>query len=259
MDFKTLLVEDKNGIITITFNRLQVLNSINDLLLEELNLALDEAEQNTACKFIILQGKQGYFCTGMDFNELPDQEINDNIDASTAIKSPFMETIKRFTLIPKIIISNVDGKVMAGGMGLVAASDFVVATSRSEFSLSEALWGLIPAMVMPYLIRRIGFQMAYRLTLTTLPINARKAYDINLADELSDNPDNIIRQLWLRMSKLETETIAEIKQYFRNLWIINNDMENYAVSEITKLLFNPMVRERIHNFVQYRKFPWDQE
>jgi polyketide biosynthesis enoyl-CoA hydratase PksH len=257
MDFKTLLVEDKNDIITITFNRVPELNSINNLLLEELNNVLDVAEQNSQCKFIILQGKHGYFCTGMDFKELSKEGTNINIPIEGTIKSPFMDTIRRLSLIPKVIISKVDGKVMAGGMGLIAVSDFVVATSKSEFSLSEALWGLIPAVVMPYLIRRIGFQMAYRLTLTTLPISAKKAYDINLVDELDDSPENIIRQLWLRMSKLDIATITKIKQYFRNLWIIDNEMEDYAVSEITKLLLNPHIRENIRNFVQYRKFPWD--
>jgi polyketide biosynthesis enoyl-CoA hydratase PksH len=168
-----------------------------------------------------------------------------------------MEMLKRLTLIPKVIISKVDGKVIAGGIGLAAASDLVIATPRSQFSLSEALWGLLPCSVIPYLIRRVGYQPAYKMTLTTLPISAIDAYRIHLVDELTDTPDDSIRKLKPRLIRLSDTTILTMKQYFRKMWLITEAMEDVAVSEFSKLISQPTVRENIRNFVEYGQFPWE--
>ena len=87
----------------------------------------------------------------------------------------YMDTLRRITLFSKVVISCVDGQVLAGGVGLVACSDLVIATSKAEFGLSEALWGLLPAMVLPYLIRKVGVQKAYFMTLTTIRISVEEA------------------------------------------------------------------------------------
>ena len=60
-----------------------------------------------------------------------------------------MALLKRLTLTPKVVVACIDGKVIAGGVGIAAAADLVVATPRSEFSLSEALWGMLPCCVVP--------------------------------------------------------------------------------------------------------------
>ncbi len=265
MGYNTILVKESIGGLTITLNRLDQQNSINNQLLKEVNEVLDWAEQNPDCRIIILEGQNGIFCTGMDFesaskidsqepalNEI--QESSENTESSSTL---YMTTIKRLTLSPKVIISVVDGRVMAGGIGLVAASDLVIATPRSQFSLSEALWGLLPAMVTPYLIRRIGYQNAYRMTLTTTPVSTQEAHRINLVDEMSDTPGENIRRLWLRLSKLEESTIVNMKQYFRKMWIITEQMEETAISEITRLSTQPKVIENITNFIKYQKFPWE--
>jgi polyketide biosynthesis enoyl-CoA hydratase PksH len=252
MKYKTLLVEHLNYIYTITFNRLINNNSINLEFLQELTQALDKAEQSAQCKVIILQGQQGIFCTGMDFIE-----ASMSTATELSLSFQFMQLIKRLTLIPKIVIATVDGQVIAGGIGIVAASDLVIATSRSIFSLSEVLWGLLPACVTPYLIRRIGFQNAYRMTLTTLPVNAERAKEINLVDELNESPESAIQQLMVRLVRLENSTIANVKKYFRKMWIINDPMEKVAVDEMKFLLESSEVKQNIQRFVKYKQFPWD--
>nr|WP_284698318.1 enoyl-CoA hydratase-related protein [Coxiella burnetii] len=127
----------------------------------------------------ILQGQIGVFCTGMDFTNLQPPKSRQSSDNTL---------LHRFVTFSRIIISCVEGAVIAGGMGLVASSDLVVATSQSQFSLSEAIWGLLPVCVTPYLIRRVGFQAAYRLGFTTETIDAKEAYRLQLIDLLSDEP-----------------------------------------------------------------------
>ena len=260
MKYETINITQSVGSLTITFNRLEKQNSINAIFLTELNEVLDQAEQDATCRLVILEGQQGVFCTGMDFTEIARQESEKDREATESFSpSHYMETLKRLTLIPKIIISKVDGRVVAGGVGLVAASDIVIATPRSQFSLSEALWGLLPCSVIPYLIRRVGYQPAYQMTLTTLPISAQEAYRIHLVDELTETLDDSIRRLKPRLLRLEESTIGQMKQYFRKMWLITDAIEEQAISEFSELLSQPKVRDNIRNFVEYGQFPWESQ
>ncbi|MBN2532024.1 MAG: enoyl-CoA hydratase/isomerase family protein [Spirochaetales bacterium] len=263
MEYKTILVNKTAGEIAITINRPDQRNSINAELLIEINHVLDTAEQDDQCRVIVLKGQKGIFCTGMDFNTVAKkQEQNDFIPVTQnnehgSNSRPYLETLKRFSLIPKIVITLVDGLVVAGGVGLVAASDIAIATPASNFSLSEALWGLLPSMVLPFLIRRVGFQTAYRMTLTTMPVNAKTACETHLIDEINENLQEAMRAYFLRVSKLEGSTIRTLKDYFRKLWIITNQMEDMAVSQTDRLSSDPGVINNIINYVKYQKFPWE--
>lgn len=260
MTYKTLIVTKAPGRITITFNRLSHHNSINSELIMEINSVLDEAEKDSSCKIVVIEGQNGMFCTGMDFEELIAVKPEaDTVEFGERFCSGYIETLKRFSMISKVIISKIDGQVMAGGVGIASASDLVIATPRTQFNLSEALWGLLPAMVLPYLIRRVGYQKAFSMTLTTLPVYANSALDINLVDEISEDPEDSIKKLSQRLMKIEDNTIKSMKKYFRKLWIINDETEKAAVSEISKLVTKPEIRENIRNFVLYKKFPWDKK
>lgn len=255
MPYKTIIVEDIPQGRSITLNRVENRNSINALLLEELHQELDQVEKNAAFKLIILKGQQGLFCTGMDFQEVV-QNLS-TIDTSSQFASSYQNLLKRFTTLPKIIISVVDGQVMAGGVGLVAASDLVIATSKSQFTLSEALWGLLPANVLPYLIRRIGFQKSYLMTLATQTMCASDALIFHLIDELSDEPEAILRKYILRFARLNEQTIRDIKNFFRKLWIVDEKMEQTAIQELTRLIKEPRIQNNIKQFVESGKFPWE--
>ncbi len=252
--YSTVLVEYTELVCTITFNRVQHKNSINAVFLDEINSILDIAENSPKCQIIVLKGQQGFFCTGMDFTETVKQSSPESL-----LSSQYMKTIKRLTTIPRVVISLIDGQVTAGGVGIVAASDLAIATPRSQFSLSEALWGLLPACVTPYLIRRIGFQNAYRMTLTTMAACAEKALKMNLIDEMHELPETVIRPFILRLIHLENTTIGNIKNYFRTMWIITEAMETAAITEITRLSELPEIQENIQRFVTHNRFPWDKD
>jgi polyketide biosynthesis enoyl-CoA hydratase PksH len=252
---ETLALTYAPGLITARISRPARANSINAQLIRELGAALDQAERTPGCNMLVIQGQPGVFCTGMDFKEASEEPAV-NPGAAVGI-SEYMELLNRFTLSPKVIVTVIDGKVIAGGVGFVAASDFAIATPRSEFSLSEALWGLLPCCVIPFLLRRVGFQKAYSMTLTTRTIGAEEARNVQLIDELSPSPEEALRKLSLRVNLLEAETVRDLKRYFRKMWIMTPEMQNTAVDEITRLAALPRVRQNLENFVQFGRFPWE--
>jgi len=237
--------------LSITLNRPDARNGICRGLLEELHRALDEAETDREVKVVILEGRDGIFCTGMDFREVlePAQE-----GADTGL---YMRLLRRFSESPRAVIAKVDGQVLAGGVGFVAAADLVVASPRSTFALSEALWGLLPAQVLPYLVRRVGFQRAYAMALTTQTVSAEEAREGQLVDLLAADPDDEVRRLCLRLGRLDARTVVDLKRYCRRLWVIGEEMEQLAVTTTTDLLRSDRVRHNIRAYVEQSRFPWE--
>ena len=254
-NWQTIQLRGTGRQMTVTIARPERANSINATLLHELNAALTAAEQSPDCRLFVLEGAPGVFCTGMDFQEAAASTSASS--AETVDIAAYMELLKRFTTTSRVVIAKLDGKVIAGGVGLAAAADIVIATERTMFSLSEALWGLLPCCVIPFLIRRVGFQKAYHMTLTTRTFTATEAQAMGLVDELTAQPDEALRKLSLRLNLLEDQTLLDLKSYFRKMWIITGEMEQTAVREIERLTLQPHVQRNIANFAASGTFPWE--
>lgn len=250
MNYQTIIIKKTPLYYLLTLNRPKSKNSLDINLLKELHAALDEIEKDKEIHSIVLQGQGGIFCTGMDFANIelpPSEHPLDN--------TLYVRLLHRFVTYPRIIISCVEGAVIAGGLGLVASSDLVVATPQSQFSLSEAIWGLLPVCVSPYLIRRIGFQAAYRLGFTTQTIDGQEAYRLQLVDVLGDEPFKKIHSYILRISRIDLRTIEGLKNYFTKLWPITAETEARAIAETERLTQTPWIRENILNYLNNGKFP----
>ncbi|MGW7278789.1 enoyl-CoA hydratase-related protein [Streptomyces sp. NPDC054844] len=250
-----VVVGEERHVLRVTLNRPERHNGINGELLAGLHAALDRAERLPDCRLVVLQGAGGVFSTGMDFAEASREEAGDEIAGHGG--EWFYGLLKRFSTCSRVIVSVVDGRAVGGGVGLVAASDFVFATERSSFALPEALWGLLPACVLPFLIRRTGFQTAYAMTLSTLPVRAAEAARSGLVDELTDDTGPAVRRLGNRLARLDTSTVGRAKEYFRRLWIVDDATERTAVSEFARMMSSPAVRARIGDFAAHQRFPWE--
>ncbi len=254
MEYKTIKINEKRGVLTAQIYRPDANNSINNLLLDELLDVLKTSEDNDSIKVMVIKGLPDLFCTGMDFQAFTD-EINS--DAQTSMEANhYYSLLSGLAESSKIVVSYVEGRVNAGGMGIVAASDIVIAGKNAAFSLSEALFGLIPACVLPFLIRRIGYQKAYWLTISAQSITADRAYEIGLVDEYSDNIQDSLRKYLVKLLRIDPQTTQRIKTYMKKLWIINEETQKTAVDQLSDLTAEARVRENIKNYVEKGVFPW---
>lgn len=255
--YETLRVSRGGPAIEISIHRPDQRNSINEALLTEIGQALDEAEADAQNRVIVLSGSGNdkVFCTGMDFDALAKAPAGATPGSDAA---PYMALLKRFTQIPRVVIAKVEGTVMAGGVGLVAASDLVYANPKATFTLSEALWGLLPAMVTPFLIRRVGFQKAYAMTMTTRAFTATEALGMGLVDAVADDPGREVQATIRRVGRLVPQTIGDMKAFFRKMWVVTEAMEQTAVEELQRLMREPRVQKNIRDYVELGKLPWEQ-
>jgi polyketide biosynthesis enoyl-CoA hydratase PksH len=250
-DPETIRVAEDAGLLRVTLRRPERQNSIDDALLSDLDGALDAAERSAGCRVVLLEGEGGVFSAGMDMREAARQPPDERAGGA------FLRLLERFTTVPRAIISCVDGRVMGGGVGLAAASDFVFATERSQFGLPEALWGLLPCCVLPFLVRRVGFQKAYAMTLSTQPVGAREAERFHLVDHVTNEPELLMRRLLFRISKLDPRTIGDLKRYCKRMWFPPDETEAFALEEFGRLMASPLVRRRISDYATSQKLPWE--
>ncbi|MEU3838580.1 enoyl-CoA hydratase-related protein [Streptomyces sp. NPDC028635] len=243
-------------VLRVTLASPDGLNSLSGEVLAALEAALDRAEADPDCRVLLLEGSGGTFCTGLDFEEAAGDLAGGEVRAGQGGEA-FLALMRRFGETPVAVVACVDGRATGGGMGLAAAADLVIATERSEFSLPEALWGLVPCCVLPVLVRRTGFQVAYSMALTTQPVPARRAAEYRLVDEVVTDPDVAVRRLLVRLTRLDPVTMGELKRYARTLWFTTQETDAFALREFTRLIDAPVARRRITDYTTARRLPWE--
>ncbi|WP_059006316.1 enoyl-CoA hydratase-related protein [Streptomyces specialis] len=244
------------GVVTATLARPARRNTIDPALIAALHGVLDAAESDPDGRLVVLRGSDGVFSAGMDFEAAAAGGVPDRATAARGA-AEFWALLRRFTTVPRIVACAVDGTVAGGGVGLVAAADFAFATPRSSFALPEALWGLLPCCVAPFLIRRAGFRTAYTMSLGTQPLTAGEAHARGLVDAEPGDPEPRLRALAFRARRMSAVTVADVKGYFGRLAPVDAATGRLAVEEFARLMSSAPVGRRIADFAERRRFPWE--
>jgi polyketide biosynthesis enoyl-CoA hydratase PksH len=158
-----------------------------------------------------------------------------------------------------ITIAHVRGKTNAGGVGFAAACDIVLCDEKTTFSLSELLFGLMPACVLPFLIRRTGIARAHYMTLMTQPISAKQAQTWGLVDAYEENSENLLRKHLLRLRLLSKAGIARYKRYINTLSDFLSASLSKAVRTNREVFSDQDNLAKIDRYVKTGKLPWEKE
>jgi len=180
MTYDTLLMTVADKVATVTLNRPDLRNAFNEQAIAELARVFDELGRNDAVRAIVLAANGPSFCAGADLNWMKKMAgySHDENEADAMRLAAMLRTIY---LCPKPVVARVQGDCYAGGMGLVAACDIVVASEAAGFCLSEVKLGLIPATISPYVIKAMGEQAARRYFITAERFDATEAQRIGVA------------------------------------------------------------------------------
>jgi methylglutaconyl-CoA hydratase len=199
-----LLTSVADGIGSITMNRAEKRNALSTELIAALHSAFDAMRDNADVRVIVLRGEGPAFCAGADLaylQRISEMSPLDNVDDSTSLKNMFQAIVD----CPKPVIAMVHGPAIAGGCGLATVCDIVVAArSTAVFGYSEVRIGFIPAIVLVYLVRKIGDTRARRLLLTAENIGADEARELGMISHVVDDEN------------LEHETMQIARRLVRN-------------------------------------------
>lgn len=252
MTYGTIDVRFEGPICFVQINRPAYNNTINDQLVGECAQVLAACEDSV--NIVVLGGTPEVFCMGADFKELA---ATTQMSQARGGPGPLYELWLRFATGPYVTISHVRGKANAGGLGFIAASDIVLAEEAAQFSLSELLFGLYPACVLPFLIRRVGFQKAHYLTLMTQPIAARQACEWGLVDAVEVQSDALLRRHLLRLRRLSKPAIRRYKSYMTRINPQLDQLKSLAVAGNIEVFGDAGNRQAIKRYVEHGLFPWE--
>lgn len=251
--FVALRVRFDDDIAYLQIHRPEANNAINDRLIAEFTAALDLCD--TRAKIVVLEGLPEVFCFGADFAELQKSFDGDGVPEQDP--KPMYDLWRRLAAGPFVSIAHVRGKANAGGIGFVAACDIVLADAAAVFSLSELLFGLMPACVLPFLIRRIGFAKANYMTLSTQPVTVQTAHEWGLVDAFEDNSDNLLRKNLLRLRRLNKKSVARYKRYMGAIEASLEAVEPKALAANRDVFSDVENLQRISRYVKTGQFPWE--
>lgn len=177
---------EDNGVVTLTLNRPAVHNAFDDELIYSLTETLQALGKDSAVRVVVLTGEGPSFSAGADLNwmkgMLNASERDNETDALHLAR-----LLRTLNYLPQPTIARVNGAAMGGGLGLVACCDIAVADESARFALTEVRLGLAPAIISPYVYRRIGEAQARRYFLTGERFDAAHAVRIGLVHEITSS------------------------------------------------------------------------
>src|SRR3954452_12320745 len=210
MTYKTLLVEEADGVLTVTLNRPDVHNAFNEELIGEAIDLFGGIAESTA-RVVVLRGTGANFCAGADLNwmsRMVSYTRDENVRDSALLA-------KMYSLIdacPIPVIGRIQGAAIGGGVGLVAVCDIVLAAKDCKFGLSEVKLGILPAVISPYVISKIGRSHARALFLTGERFDVERVLRIGLVHRVVDDLDVAVDETLKQLTTSGPEAVRECKK-----------------------------------------------
>ncbi|MGY3804410.1 enoyl-CoA hydratase-related protein [Pigmentibacter ruber] len=199
------VINGRYGVKKLRLNRPEIRNAFNENMINEIIHVLEELENIKNIddmRLLTIEGEGKVFCAGADLNymrSLADKSKEDNfIDAKNLAKM-FYQLVN----FPTPVISIVHGAAIGGGFGLVACSDYVIATEDTVFATSEVLLGIVPGVISPYIIRKIGVAFASPILLSGQKQTATECLKIGLINKVT------------KKDNLETETQEQLYHFLQ--------------------------------------------
>ena len=179
------LIRPSAHVAEVWLNRPDVRNAFNDEVIAELTAAFAQLARDAQVRVVVLSGRGKAFCAGADLNwmrAMADYSWEQNREDAQRL-ADMLWTLDQ---CPVPVVGRVQGDCYAGGMGLAAICDVLVASRNVTFCLSEARLGLLPATISPYVVRAMGPQAARRHFVTAERFSAAQAHAMGLVHELCE-------------------------------------------------------------------------
>ncbi len=258
MAYKTLLVEESSGVLLVTLNRPEVHNAFNDeLIAEAIELFRNVGQRDV--RAIVLRGSGSNFCAGADLNWMSrmvhytrDQNVRDSSNLAQ-----MYATINE-CLLP--VIGRIQGAAIGGGVGLVAACDIAICTRDSKFGLAEVKLGIVPAVISPYVIAKIGQSHARALFLTGERFDADRALRVGLVHRIVEDTaalDAAVNDAIEQIKSSGPEAVRECKKLIAH--VTSHDVIDaipYTIETIATRRVSEEGQAGMNAFLKKEKPPW---
>lgn len=176
----SVLIEHDGPILRLTLNRPDVRNAFDEDVIQRLSTAASRASEDSSLRAVVLAGTGKAFCAGADIAWMA-KAVAYSRQENLSDAEDLARLLERLDTLPVPVIGRIQGPALGGGVGLAAICDIVVAADDAVFGFTEVRLGLIPAVISPFVIAKIGRSAARELFLTGDRFSAARAREIGLA------------------------------------------------------------------------------
>lgn len=180
------LETDERGVARLVIARPERKNAFDAALIAELTSAIARIDRSS--RAVVLQSDGDTFCAGADIEwmrGMAEYSLDENLADSNALAGMFRALYD----LEMPLVARVQGAAIGGGAGLVAVADIAVASTEATFAFTETRLGILPAVVSPYVVRKIGATRATALFVTGSRIDAKRAHEIGLVERVVEPSD----------------------------------------------------------------------
>jgi len=254
-----LTLAREGHVARVTLDRADVRNAFNAELINELTATFAELGQDASLRAIVLAAEGKAFCAGADLNwmaAMAGYSWEENHADATRL-AQMLWTIYR---CPVPVIARVQGDAYAGGVGLVAVCDIVVASEKASFCLSEAKLGLLPATIAPYVVRALGEQASRRYFVTAERFTAAEAHRLGLVHELvaADALDARVDELLAALSGNGPAAVRACKRLVQDVAYapVTPSVRDDTARRIADIRASEEGRAGVRSFLNKTPAPW---
>ncbi len=255
MEYQRILVDRAGPVATVTLNRPEVHNAFDEAMIAELTHAVAELSADSGIRAIIVTGAGPSFCAGADLDWMRRMAAYSR-DENLADARKLQRLFAAIAESPKVTIARVNGSALGGGAGLVAVCDIAVAVDSAKLGFTEVRLGLAPAVISPYVVRRIGLGAAGALFLTGDRIPAEEAMRIGLLQRIvpPEDLDSAVQRVVDSVLQSGPEAVAATKSLLQEVMAkFQADTAEATVECIAELRASAEGQEGVRAFLEKRE------
>jgi len=235
MRFETILYEKREGVLTITLNRPDVLNAFNERMSDDLLVAFGGAAADAEVRSVVVTGAGRAFCSGQDLKDIADDTKR---SLGESIRTRYNPLIREMRSLPKPIIAAINGACAGAGCSLALACDMRFASERAKLIEVFVRIGLVPDSGSSWFLPRlVGLARAFELCATGRDVTAQEAEQIGLVNKVV-SPELLLEftmAIATKLANAPTQAIGQIKEMLNRS--VASDLE-------TALLFEEEMQEK---------------
>lgn len=258
MAYKTLLVDPSDGILTITLNRPDVHNAFNDELIGEAIDLFSNIDAD-AVRAIVLKGTGKNFCAGADLNWMS-RMVSYTRDENVRDSSKLAKMFALMNECPVPLVGRIQGAAIGGGVGLVSVCDIAITTTMTKFGLSEVKLGILPAVISPYVIAKVGETHARALFLTGERFEADRALRIGLVHRVVESEAELDAAVYETVTQLKTSGPEAVRECKKLIGYVashhSTDSVPYTIEAIAARRVSEEGQEGMKAFLEKRLASW---
>ncbi|HMC20734.1 MAG TPA: enoyl-CoA hydratase-related protein [Thermoanaerobaculia bacterium] len=261
MAYNTLLVEESGGVLLVTLNRPEVHNAFNDeLIAEAIDLFRGVGQRDV--RAVVLRGSGSNFCAGADLNWMS-RMVSYTRDQNVRDSANLARMYACINECPLPVIGRIQGAAIGGGVGLVAVCDIAICTHDSKFGLAEVKLGILPAVISPYMLGKIGETHARALFLTGERFDAERAFHIGLVHRIVEDTaalDTAVAETIEQIKTSGPQAVRECKKLIAH--VASHDLIDavpYTIEAIATRRVSDEGQAGMQAFLKKEKPPWTRE